>query len=44
MGDGWGWLWNLLFERPEKEPDDSYNYKEERAKEKYYEDKYKDEK
>lgn len=44
MSDGWGWLWNLLFEREEKELDTSYDYKEERAKERYYENKYKDEK
>lgn len=42
--DGWGWLWDLLFEQPDTEPDDSYNYKEEKAKERYYEEKYKDEK
>ncbi|SHG33831.1 hypothetical protein [Dysgonomonas macrotermitis] len=31
-------LWNAAFERVE-EKDDSYNYDEERAKERYYEDK-----
>lgn len=43
MGDGWGWLWDLLFESDvAPPPDDSYNETEELAKETYYKDKYKD--
>lgn len=37
-------LWNLLFEPRNPTRDESYDLKEERAKERYYEEKYKDEK
>lgn len=40
MGDGWNWLWDLLFESDVAPPDDLYDEKEEWAKETYY--KYKD--
>lgn len=37
--DGWSFYWDRIFE-DEDETDDSYNYKEEYGKEKYYIQKY----
>lgn len=37
--DEWSFYWDHLFEEDDK-TDDSYNYKEEYEKEKYYQQKY----